>query len=261
VRYPIVIAVCLSSFALGGVASGWTSVFVLFSYTDTNRGGLGLDPRRIGNALSFMGFISIFIKFSLTWFLKPSLSKAPSSEAQGIDTGAINQLAFEDKPAKIFTFSMRAWPVTFFGFIVLRWVSERFHPSDSTTTTGFHALLSDGNGGLSAPMWIAVSAMLLASRIGCIAFTVIMILSKEASPTPASLGTMNGLLEFAQSVGGSISPVVVDSLFSFTITHHVLDGYLWILLCIVGSFGAVFAAKHVEHGRKKVRVGILSAGV
>ncbi|CAL1711968.1 unnamed protein product [Somion occarium] len=225
-QIPLILSICLSSFVLGGVAAAFNVVIVLVAYTDMNHGGLGLDPRRIGHALSLMGFISIFLKLSLTRILKPSGTPVSSLKSN-------LKPHFEDKATDIWIFAMRTWPITFIGFIVLHLVAKWLGADDGHE-----------EGGISAVMWFAVSIVLFLSRLGCLGFTIIMILARDAAPNSSSLGATNGLMEFAQLIGITGAPVVVSSLFAFSITHDALGGYLWVLFCVISSaIGAVLAAQ------------------
>ncbi|KAI0079836.1 MFS general substrate transporter [Panus rudis PR-1116 ss-1] len=228
---PVVLSVCLSSFVLGGVASAFNSLFVLVAYTRVDRGGLGLDPRRIGNALSIMGGISILLKYSLTHLLKPS-------KDEGRIPGEHGQLS--PKPVRIFELSMWAWPVTFAGFIALRLFAEWLDPAGN----------KHDDGGISGVLWVAVSCVLLLSRVGSLAFTLIMILAKEASPSSSSLGSTNGVLEFAQLIAITAAPVISGSLFAFSITHTTLGGYLWVFVCIIFSAGGAILAARVSRFKR-----------
>jgi len=253
--YPIIQIVALASFVIGSIASAFSTVFVLFAYTGVDKGGLGMDPRRIGNALSFMGFVSIFIKLSLPWFLKPTPSSgtAVSDPLEGQNAASTHgRIILKDKPSRLFTFGMRAWPVTFFGFVVLRWVATWLDypgsqsPGSLSPSTFWSA---PEEGGLNVIMWIAISSVLFASRVGCIGFTLIMILTRDAAPALSSLGATNGIVEFGQMIGIAIGPILISSLFSFSISHQVLDGYFWIIVSIAVSIGGAVVAKKVEHYR------------
>lgn len=124
-----------------------------------------------------MGLISIFIKLTLPWFLRPS--RAPGRENRGEATQedsaeAPNQVVLEDKTSKLFTFGMIAWPLTFFGFVVLRWVAIWFGSDQNPGMSATAPWTAYQEGGTSAIMWLAVSCVLFASRVGCIGFTYVL---------------------------------------------------------------------------------------
>ena len=62
-------------------------------------------------------------------------------------------------------FAMRAWPLTFLGFIVLRFIAQ--WSGDDTN--------SHDEGGISGLMWLAVSVVLFLSRVGCLGFTLVIL--------------------------------------------------------------------------------------
>ncbi|KAJ3487521.1 hypothetical protein NLI96_g3470 [Meripilus lineatus] len=217
---PAIRAVSLSSFALGFIAAAFNVVFVLVAYTDTKSGGLGFDPAQIGQALSIMGFISIFLKLSMTVILRP------------------------DRPHALtwlFNLTMSSWVLTFLAFPFLSWVVALSENSSQGLLDEDTTLTIMGR----KAVWFAASFVLLLSRIGCMAFTLVLILSREVSPNVASLGTTNGFTEFAQVLGIMGSPVIVSSLFAYSITHHALGGYLWVLVFSVAAAGCAFIASQV----------------
>lgn len=156
-----------------------------------------------------MGFISIFLKLSLTRIIKPYKTVSSSNGP------------LEDKPAEIYIFAMRAWPLTFLGFIVLRLIAQ-WTESDTP---------NHDEGGISGLMWIAVSGVLFLSRVGCLGFTLVfppntssihcilttqiirlmMIFAKDAAPSSTTLGAINGLIELTQAIGITIAPVIIRS--------------------------------------------------
>ncbi|KAK7691347.1 hypothetical protein QCA50_004743 [Cerrena zonata] len=240
IQSPLVFSVSLSSFALGAIAAAFNSVFVLDAYTSTKYGGLGLDPKRIGHALSLMGFISIFLKLSLTHIIKPY-------KAALLPNGPL-----EDRPAEIYIFAMRAWPVTFLGFILLRWIAQ---------WTG-NDIPNHDSGGISGLMWLAVSGVLFLSRVGCMGFTLMMIFAKDAAPSSTTLGAINGLIELTQAVGITITPVIISSLFAFSITHKVFGGYLWVFASVfISVLGALLARSSLQISTNCVPFSVPDPGV
>ncbi|TCD66667.1 hypothetical protein EIP91_001085 [Steccherinum ochraceum] len=216
---PVIRSISVATFLLGFLGSGFNVGVVLMSYAKVSHGGLGLSPQQIGIAMFIMGSLSIFLKLSLTWILRPS----PHSHQ-----------TVSQKLNSLFAQTMAAWPFTFFGFIILGWIA-------SANVTGARTGL----------IWIVLSVVLFLSRIGCMPFTLIMLLVKENSPSPTSLGALNGLTELVQSVSAVISPALIGSLFAFSNNHDVLGGYFWVVFYVACSiFAAVIAARiekqHVE---------------
>jgi len=126
---------------------------------------------------------------------------------------------------RVFRLCMQTWPVTFAALSLLSLIAQR-------------AVGKEGQ----VIEWISISFVLFLSRVGCMAFSIIMILTKDHTPGTASLGTSNGLAEFAQSFAAAISPALFGSLFAFSITKNVLGGYLWaIVLVVITLLGSTLA--------------------
>ncbi|KAH8103553.1 MFS general substrate transporter [Cristinia sonorae] len=211
---PDVRSICVSTFLLGFLAAGFNVSVVLVSYSRVIDGGLALSPQQIGFALSLMGGLSIFLKLSLTCILRPT-------------PGARHSVSH--KLTSLFTKTMATWPITFAGFIVLGLVSA-----------------AQGENASKGLIWAVLSVVLFLSRIGCIPFTLIMMLVKEHTPTPASLGTLNGLTELVQAISIVMSPTLIGSLFAFSKTHDVLGGYLWVVFYVFCAIGGAFIASRLE---------------
>jgi len=117
---------------------------------------------------------------------------------------------------RMFRICMQIWPVTFASLSLLSLVAQR-------------AVGTEGK----VLEWISIGFVLFLSRIGCMAFSIIMILTKDHTPGTASLGTSNGMAEFTQSLAGAITPAVFGSLFAFSVTKNILGGYLWAIVIVL----------------------------
>ncbi|CCL98654.1 uncharacterized protein FIBRA_00656 [Fibroporia radiculosa] len=132
----------------------------------------------------------------------------------------------------VFRFCMLSWPVTFAFMAMLSIIAK-------------HSEMAEGK----ALEWTAVSFVLFLSRIGCMAFSIIMILTKDHTPGTSSLGTTNGMAEFAQSLASVFSPTIISSLFAFSSSKHILGGYFWVIVMVgITLLGGSFA-----EGMKKYR--------
>ena len=143
-----------------------------------------------------MGFVSIGLKASLPIFLKR------------YDT------------LSVYRFTVGMNPVTFALLPVLNIIARATGPDRSTVA--------------EASLWVAISIVLFMSRINTLAFgyvlpgvfhfrfsirilkrtpRIIMILTKDHTPTSTALGTTNSISELAQMIGGSIGVPVVRCVF------------------------------------------------
>ena len=69
-----------------------------------------------------------------------------------------------------------------------------------------------------------------------------------ATPNKRSLGAVNGLARTVASVQCAIGPVIVDSLFAFSITKNVLGGnFVYVVLLSLVCIGLSFAAQLPRH--------------
>ncbi|GBE80717.1 predicted protein [Sparassis crispa] len=200
---PVIRSICASSAALGFVGSCFNTVFVLMAYTPIHDGGLALSPLAIGQALSVMGIVSIFLKLTMPVLLRRF--------------GTLT----------VFRSCMQSWPVTFASMALLSFVAKQAVAMES-----------------KAIEWVAVGFTLFMSRVGCMAFSIIMILTKDHTPGTMSLGTSNGMAEFAQSSLAALGPTVVSSLFAFSASNNILGGQLWVIIMVlVTLLGGSFAER------------------
>ncbi|KZT71985.1 MFS general substrate transporter [Daedalea quercina L-15889] len=131
----------------------------------------------------------------------------------------------------VFRWSMRSWAATFAAMALLPIVARAVHGAEGV-----------------AAEWAAVSVVLFLSRIGCMSFSIIMILTRDHTPGTASLGTANGLAEFAQSFAGVFAPAIVSSLFAWSASHHILGGQFWVVVMIlVALLSGYFAEQLRKH--------------
>ncbi|KZT22272.1 MFS general substrate transporter [Neolentinus lepideus HHB14362 ss-1] len=107
----------------------------------------------------------------------------------------------------------------------------------------------------SGLLWAGIRLVLVMSRVGTMVFSIVMILVRETAPGPASLGTTNGLTEFVQSAFGSLSGVVISSLFAVSASKHLLGGQLWVVFSIVVALLASGFAERIRKHRNAPGAG------
>ncbi|KIP03902.1 hypothetical protein PHLGIDRAFT_15569 [Phlebiopsis gigantea 11061_1 CR5-6] len=209
---PVIRALCAAQWMLGFIAAAFNIVFVLMAYTPIKDGGLSMNPIKIASALSIMGLVSIGLKATLPVFLRRF----------GVLT--------------MFRFTLLTWPVTF------------------ALMPALNALARAGGGGdarparLEAALWAAVCVVLFMSRLGTLAFSIVMIITKDHTPDALALGTTNSLSELFQMVGIAIGAPLVSSLFAFSISTHALGGYLWVVvICVLSLLGDYSASRIARH--------------
>ncbi|KAF9037054.1 major facilitator superfamily domain-containing protein [Panaeolus papilionaceus] len=89
--------------------------------------------------------------------------------------------------------------------------------------------------GYSPVLWAAVGAQTILSIFLTVSYGAIFIFIVASSPNRASIGATNGLSQTTVSVMRAVGPAMVNSLFSLSIEHKYLGGYLvyYSLLAIV----------------------------
>ncbi|KAJ3565839.1 hypothetical protein NP233_g7383 [Leucocoprinus birnbaumii] len=207
---PIIGALCLSGCALCFVATAFDAVFVLFCYTPIESGGLSFNTSQIGYALAIAGSSSIIIQ--LTIF--PSLLRRFSI------TGLYNVFMF-------------LWPITFAAMPILH-----FTIAPGGEAPGPKRL---------ALVWTEIVFLMVLSRLGCLAYSVSLILCKEHSPAPTALAKTNGLVLLGMCLARAGAPAFVSSVFAWSIKYHVLGGYLWIIVMVLVCLLGCSLSKRIAH--------------
>ncbi|KAI0332370.1 MFS general substrate transporter [Cubamyces sp. BRFM 1775] len=216
---PVLRAVFTASGALGFAGASFNDTFVLMAYTPIHQGGLAFSPAQIGRALAVMGAVSIPLKLCMPTLLR-----------------RFGTLA-------VFDFSMLAWIVTF-AFMPLASLVARH-----ATTSTIARAVEDTTRDTSVGEWTMVGFVLFLSRLGCLAFSIIMILTRDHTPGSASLGTANGLSELAQSLAMAVGPTIASSLFAFSASKHILGGHLWVVFMLLEVAFGSWTARRIRKYR------------
>ncbi|EIN05822.1 MFS general substrate transporter [Punctularia strigosozonata HHB-11173 SS5] len=185
---PALRALCLSGAALSFAATAFDVVFVLFCYTPLQSGGLGFNASKIGYALSFAGAGSI----ALQLLAMPVLLRRCDN-------------------ARLYRTCLAVWPLTFVGLPVLRRVVGGAEERDA------HA---------GALLWLGLGLVLLLSRVGCLAYSVNMVLVK-AHAAPSALGRANGLAQVAQCLARAGAPAFASAVYAASVGAGPGPG-LWV---------------------------------
>ncbi|KAF8071616.1 major facilitator superfamily domain-containing protein [Lyophyllum atratum] len=94
--------------------------------------------------------------------------------------------------------------------------------------------------GFGALLWVTVGAQAILSVGYGLSFGAIFIYITAAAPSQASLGATHGLSQMTTSIMRAIGPATANGLFSLSIEHNYLGGYLvyyalFMIACIVLS--------------------------
>jgi hypothetical protein len=81
----------------------------------------------------------------------------------------------------------------------------------------------------------------------------IMIYIREASPNSRSLGATNGLAQLLASIVRAIVPTVVTSMYAFSVSNNLLNGYAVYAVLVVSSALGIRLAIMLPEDRKEDR--------
>ncbi|TFK55183.1 MFS general substrate transporter [Heliocybe sulcata] len=214
---PIIRAICTSGFALSFVETAFGVVFVLVCYSPISSGGLEFSPSEIGFSLATSGVLAAFVQL----FLLPIVLKR-------CDT------------CKVYTFCMSLWAYVFMLLPLLNVIARSgVQRTDEVLDARAKALV-----------WVGLGIMLALSRLGCLAFSLNMILVKEHAPSPAALGVTNGIATLSQCFARAISPAVISSLFALSLERQLLRGYLWVAVMVATSIYGCLLSRKIAEGRQ-----------
>ncbi|CUA69036.1 putative membrane protein YCR023C [Saccharomyces cerevisiae S288c] [Rhizoctonia solani] len=199
-----------SSVILSFLAEAYVVVFVLFSYTKIQDGGLGFEPAEIGFVLAVAGSIS----FALQILLLPVVLR-------------------RGKPTKMFEMFMALWPIAYAIPPILNIIARA----------------SSGNGrypigtGASAAIWTGIWVAQLLSKTACTGYAMNMIIARQSAPDKRALGTTNGLNQFFMCAARMFAPVTVSTIFALSTEHNLLGGHLvWVVMIVLSALGWKFSA-------------------
>jgi hypothetical protein len=72
-----------------------------------------------------------------------------------------------------------------------------------------------------------------------------MILLRDHAPSPAALGTTNGLAQLFMSFARAFSPAFVSSLFALSLDTRLVGGHLWVAAMVGVSLLGVLASRRI----------------
>ncbi|KAJ3777309.1 major facilitator superfamily domain-containing protein [Lentinula raphanica] len=196
---PIIRALSISAFALNFNATAFDVLFVLFCFTPIRNGGLAFSPSTIGFILSSSGVIAAAMQI----FIMPVILKRIEA-------------------SKVYNMSIAAWPVVFAIIPVLNIISRRGLVEETDSLDVWSKVM----------LWTGILLVLAVSKIGGMAYSVSLILTKSNVDTPAVLAVSNGVMSCAMSLARIISPALASSAFALSEEYHLLGGYFWALMMV-----------------------------
>ncbi|KAF9058548.1 major facilitator superfamily domain-containing protein [Rhodocollybia butyracea] len=210
---PIIRALSISAFALNFNRTCFDVLFVLFCYTPIVNGGLGFSPSTIGFILSSSGLISATMQV----FVMPVLLKRVEA-------------------SKLYNIALSGWPISFATLPILNFIARR----GLVQATGNLHLVSD------IMLWATLVFIIAMSKIGGMAYSISLILTRINTSSPAALVVSNGVMSCAMSLARMTGPALVSSIFALSQEYHLLEGYLWSLCMVCFSVTAMGLGRNIS---------------
>ncbi|CAE6362913.1 unnamed protein product [Rhizoctonia solani] len=194
-----------SSVILSFLAESYVVVFVLFSYTKIQYGGLGFEPAEIGFVLAAAGGIS----FALQLIVLPAVLRRA-------------------KPTKTFGACMALWPIGFAIPPILNIIAR------AASGNGHHPIGTAA----SATIWVGIWVAQLITKLACMGYAMNMIIARQSAPDQRALGTTNGLNQLFLCAARMFAPATVSTLFALSSEHNWLGGHLvWVIMIVLSLLG------------------------
>jgi len=175
----------------------WDVVFIVYAYTRTKIGGLGMSNAEIGYCLAGAGLCGGFIQIVIFPRLERRFGIPMFPRLQ-----AILILMFAGAP-------VLNWLVSLYG--------------------------TDRERGDVVPgTFVGAMTLLLLGRIAAMIFPLSFVMAKRVAPSPAARGFTYGMFNFVAAGARAISPWFVSSLFALTVQGRILGGTLiWAVMSVL----------------------------
>ncbi|KZP18280.1 MFS general substrate transporter [Athelia psychrophila] len=207
---PAILALSGSGFALNLLSRGFEIILVLYSFSPIKDGGLSFTTQRIGYLLSISPMLSIMIRLLLLPYLLRTFTTA-----------------------RMYHAAMCMYPFIFCLMPLLN-VIARAGLDPATGLIGPYA---------TGLIWICISLLLAMAALSNLAWVFTIVLAKETSPNPASLGTTNGVLKVSSSVAKMIGPALTSSVYAVCANSSFFGGFGWVPFMLLISLGGVWQSR------------------
>ncbi|KAF8905972.1 major facilitator superfamily domain-containing protein [Gymnopilus junonius] len=226
-RNPVIRSLCISGTALCFTATAFDAVFVLYCYTPIQLGGLDFSASQIGYALAIAGIASVLLQII---FLPTLLTHI--------------------RHARLYNLCMMFWPLTYLTLPVLNLIAR-----GGMVMGGQHGELQPST---SYAIWLGITQVMVMSRIGCLAYSVSLILVKQNSSATA-LGKTNAIVLWGMCLARALAPAFVSSFFALSVDKRVFGGFLWLVVMIAISLAGCAVSLNVSHSEGYVEDGTYAA--
>ncbi|KAH9445683.1 hypothetical protein Pst134EB_023518 [Puccinia striiformis f. sp. tritici] len=246
---PTVISVLLGSLLVFFQMSSLATLIPLFAYTRFEDGGLGLNLRQMGTALTTNGFAAVIVQ-----------------------TATFPYLQRRWGTMKLFRSVLLIWPTVFVLLPLVRWLVEEKRESSGTEAGSKVAMIglifvlavkSFGKMSIGESSWHAGQMMLAYLNpchvVSIIAFVwehlqvCITLLVNSAAPSASTFGALNGLAQSCSELARTFAPFITGAIFSISIKEHYLNGNLIWLCGLLLSCLTLFFAQIIKIQPKQIR--------
>uniref|UniRef100_A0A8H7Y135 Uncharacterized protein n=1 Tax=Psilocybe cubensis TaxID=181762 RepID=A0A8H7Y135_PSICU len=227
-RIPVIRALTFSGVALCFTATAFDALFVLFCYTPIHLGGLSFSASHIGYSLAVAGTSSILIQIS-----------------------CLPTLLTHINHAKLYNICMFFWPAAYLALPFLNVIARRGslgHNEDKNLLPS--ALYA---------VWILIIAIMIMSRIGCLAYSISLVLVKQNAPSPSDLGKTNAIVLWGMCFARAFAPAFVSSIFAVSIDMHIFGGFLWLVIMVIISFAGCVISLSISHSEGYIDDNVVNA--
>ncbi|KAF8078095.1 major facilitator superfamily multidrug-resistance, DHA1 sub-family [Lyophyllum atratum] len=205
---PVISALSISGCTLSFVSTTFDVLFVLYCYYPIHLGGLGFSTSEIGYALALSGAIAA----ALQLFIMPALLRRFNH-------------------ARMYHFCMKTWAYVYIGLPLLNVVARQ-------------GLNGTGGNAVTIIIWVWIAVILLAARVGFLAYSINMVLVKAHSK-PSALGSTYALVQFFICLSRSLSPAFASFIFTSSTEMNILNGYIWALVMAIVSMGSCYFSRTI----------------
>ncbi|KZO92170.1 MFS general substrate transporter [Calocera viscosa TUFC12733] len=187
---PAIPTVFLTAFLMMLVDESWDIVFILFGYTSSPSGGLGMSNAQLGYCLAFAGLGGSAVHL----FVFPRL--------------------------------VRRWGIGMYPWLLGLHV-PMFLGAPVLNALARARGSGVRRGEISAGLTYTGAALLLGSNgLATMVFPLNMMIVKRAAPSPHAMGATYGMCQMVTSSARAVAPWFVSSLFAYTVETRALGGQL-----------------------------------
>ncbi|KAJ7176132.1 MFS general substrate transporter [Mycena crocata] len=109
------------------------------------------------------------------------------------------------------------------------------------------SILAKRSGGVDGAVFLVIACQLSCSILTTLSFVSTLIFVMDAAPNRACIGAVYGLAQTVGSMLRCITPYLASSLFSLSVKHNLINGYMVYLVMVLLALGAVRCSWLLPH--------------